>query len=563
LSLLVNPEQISKAIEFCQSQILKSRYQVVRVFAECLSKKIDTPQVKRAWKSVVDSIICEPGETDATVLRIAYDQEGDCIDEEEKNVEPFSEQIKKLNSLSGYVDLNKIDGVLTPFFKSFLKTTDRLELETALSKLADLAHNTKFNKLKLLIMQNIDEAIKHYLIQVFSGADSGAINFDMELIARFAEVKSNASTASQYGLKVSHSGKEVVARWKERTGIYKKLKAGKMSVSDNTFWDDFDIEKLLFLRATASIIEANQIERLLKIYKQQGIFNSFHGVLEDLLLQVEEKGAVKVLEYFIEKKNNSMIKRICDKFIRLKLARGDLEKLYQEHVDLFWLERTGIVLSLGLRQLNISMVNNFISILDPESKAINGFHTGYAKNIFDGYLLPMLDICRTSKTPYVDPFSLLIMFTRFAQFYQENHLVDRITSKQMLTTLCLLQRNIDHPLVTVDRLKQSLRMLAQLVDIFKLTLVRVGDNLLVQDPLHDFNCSMEFQRGPEIILILSRLLKDSKSDVSLDCSRIIEYINSREQQKLTPQFAQTASYHRLKREPEVAKTRKRSNSFNC
>ena len=219
------------------------------------------------------------------------------------------------------------------------------------------------------------------------------------------------------------------------------------------------------------------------------------------------------------------------------LPRSYLEKLYQENVDLFWLERTGIVLSLGLRQLNMSMVRSFISILSPkEPKAINGFHTGYAKNIFDGYLLPMLDVCRTSKTPYIETLSFLLMFVRFAQFYQEHSLVDRVTSRQMITTFRLLQQNINHPLVSVDRLSQSLQMLVQLVDIFKLALVRVGDNLLVQDPLHDFSCLMEFHQSPEIILILSKLVKDPKSDVSLDCSRVIEHISRNEQQKLTPQF---------------------------
>ncbi len=521
-----------KVIEFLKEHIFRARNGVVKVILENLISKDGEKNIKDSWKEVCESFIAavpSEGKNRGRLWIAEYIDEKDSLSDRDENpVEKFDKDLDGLEKFRGWVKIDEISKFFPSFFKNIVKVKDIKRLEMALEKLAEIGKNTDLNKLKGEILKNVDLLIKHYLSQVFASLDDDS-KFQLELLENFCKIVPNYNTRD-FGQYVAASVSVELERWKEMLSGYRKLL--KLNIKDlekDAFLDNLKLEKILFLRIENYIFSHEGLKSLMQAYPEWKNDVHYGKIFRELFLQIDVNEAEEVKQFFIKYQDYHFLVSLRNKFQQLHFTEEEIATIYgyKEHLgNLLWLERAGIELSYGFRQLNLKMVDYFV--LPLRENTINGFHTGYAANVYGQLISPLIDILRTttlSSVRNIDRLALIDMISKFSQFSLEYGVRVSLDSRQLKSVLTWIESVFNHSFLYGDMLLIGLRSVSEIVKSFGLNFIVTKQKLLLLDPINDFSYELNLTHQSHIVPLLRLAMQpfgqELEATLALECNRTI------------------------------------------
>ena len=512
-----------QAKEFLLINIFKARNYVIRTFLEYRIFKEENSKLSYKWEAICNCNLLKASSKDPKSKKKIPVIE--CFDELEDITTSIQGQDFPLllERLQNFVkstqiswnDSIEINNFLPDFFKALLEVTDMVCLEQGLEILPIIAKLTNYNKLKLTILTKIDGIIKHYINQQFYQARNSGIKINYELLAKFAGI-SICSNTSWLGQEIGSQVETELKKYKERLNVYKQLEQLVKNPPQITerFLGALTEVKILFLRIVYNItFNSNQVEYLKKSYDSWHANDNF----KELFLKVDETEQQNIKNFLIEKKEYELILKLFDKFRLLKLTESDISNIYNNK-DLFWLERTGIKVCFSLKTLTSQMTRAFI--LPLKADKVNGYHTGYAYNVLNGLLFPLLELEREwqNNMPYINRiyfFKLLACFIEFSLKYEVNI---SLSFKQLEIVLKLIQTVLNKSVLSNRALSLSVKSVITILKAVDFRLIDIGSELLVLDPISEFQFKLSLNHK-SIIMKLIIYQQKPEEDFEEMCSK--------------------------------------------
>jgi hypothetical protein len=514
--------------EFLLLHIFKARNQVIKHFIELMVIKADDVKLKQSWQEICDACLPEEdyGLTDdhETIHITEY------IEDIDKTLvltkTKFVELIKDFEILNGYDDIDRKMSFLNDFFDILLKEVNLSNLEQGLAKLAQFGLRTSLNKAKEKILERIGELIQHYISQILLNEDE---KINIELITNFAKISASYGGSTQRqstAIKVNES----LDRYKNKLLIYKKLEA--LVAQKQIPVKDVSGEKILFWRIKNHTFIEKQLKALKLAYSKN--FGWLNNTVRELFLQVDATNAIAVKDFFIEKREYTFLTKLFSKFPMLTLTDADIAIVYEDK-GLMWLERDGVLIAEGTKTLTSKMVECFISPLKEEK--INGYHTGYAHNIFKQLLLPLINSQTSTDIPKINKLAFIRMLMEFIAFSSKQRLTLSLNKRQLKLILKFIEDVFNSHILSIDILTINIKSFLVISSALNLKLIDMDQKLLVLDPVTDFSCELSLRHKSYVVTLLKIYKQDNDSFLDM-CKKLIqEMLFPTKKDPLTPLFS--------------------------
>lgn len=166
------------------------------------------------------------------------------------------------------------------------------------------------------------------------------------------------------------------------------------------------------------------------------------------------------------------------------------------------------------------MVEFFVAIL--HRNILNGNHTGYARNIFDRLILPLVDMQRLDPLIQVNKLAFIQMISSFMKFSSDHGAQISLNAHQLGAVFGLIEGIFNHPMLSSDMLLINTQSLLFISEALRLKLINTNRKLLVLEPITDFSYELALQHKSHIASLLVCKIKKPSKDLSQKCNEAIE-----------------------------------------
>ena len=419
------------------------------------------------------------------------------------------------------------------------KVTNLTYLEKTLQILVEVGKSTDLNLLKQRILANAELVIKHYLSVLFAQSKEKELREKIVLLANFTYIVPNNYT-TEYGQIVAGYVTSDLVAYVKKLEVYKKLQDLLEQEQENTVRqiEPLTAEKILFFKVEGKEFTLAGIKKIITLYPKWKQDKDFGELFKELFLQVGEEDANFVKDFLIKNQEYELLIRLFEQFPKLRLTKENIQAIY-EGKNLFWLERMGINIVTRLRMFTGAMFSYFTSILSVD--AINGYHTGYARNIFNGLILPVIDMFGSSANVQVHKLPFLQLISKFLQFSVEHALGLILNSRQLEMIFRLCENVLNDPMLSSEMLDKSLDYIIHIARSLKLNLINMESKLLILEPKSDVSIELAVPHQATVISLLVQKIANPDVDMSFECNQVIAILFSELALQTTPQFAITVA----------------------
>ena len=277
---------------------------------------------------------------------------------------------------------------------------------------------------------------------------------------------------------------------------------------------------------TLDLNSLNQLKRNYEKFKH-------NQRLRELFLDIPSTLVEDAKQFLIEKNDIDTLKMLFNKFKQLKLTKSEICKLYEKYKDyLTDLERTGVRIALSFDLMTLDTAAYFNEILN--SNRVNGYHTGYASNIFHQMILPILDRLaaqnQTSQLNY-HPRALLKLIGRLMQFCSLHSVGLSINQQQLQTLLRLIESQFNLKQPVTDNLSTGIIALTNLVKAAGLDIIKSDNKLLLLNTRTESCCEITLQHSQKIVELMQINLQQTENEnlFMSKCKKVANNLSMRPQ----------------------------------
>lgn len=494
---------------FLIHEIFKARNAVIKAFLEGFVEQAQDDALTKIWEEICGAHFL-PEQTRHFVIDTEISIKNAEIPSINQNPTTLAELKKQVLRARAWVDKAAISAIANSarlYCEYLLETQNHQTITEALETLYQVVSGTDLYTVRDAITAHLSSIIWHYALLCPTQSVAFAPDKITPFITYFTKKKEHSLV----------KGIQAILDLQPYLDPTKPLPDDFMEKLSPQNWT-----QVIFLRKLpiTETIAQKLTERA--TYKSLHDDSDYHTLLSQLTSQYLEP----MRKLLIDKKNYTLLHQLSIQQPKMALTVTEIESLFADNKDLFWLERTGIELVNTFRILTPKMATIFSDIL---LQGTNGYYTNYAHDIWYKLLLPLINTFYPNLAkPGINRYALIEMCVRFMAF-SLMHTPSRNfspTEQGLRNLLVLTQEMLSAPILSAAHLENGVNFLYSLHQYGLIFIDTMRDNkktLLILDPQGEFSFSLalSYHNTMRQLLTFKAEYSQNTEDLAAQCRQAI------------------------------------------